>query len=76
MGGLIDSAIVGPCPGRCRRRNVRACCFGDLVDLPEHGHVVAMMTRMAADELGLKVGRDVFALIKTVALDERGVAGR
>jgi molybdate transport system ATP-binding protein len=46
------------------------------VDLPEHGHVVAMMTRMAADELGLKVGRDVFALIKTVALDERGVAGR
>ena len=46
------------------------------VDLPDHGHVVASVTRMALDELGLTVGRDVFALIKTVALDERGIAGR
>ena len=29
---------------------------------------------MAIDDLGLTPGRDVFALIKTVALDERGVA--
>jgi molybdate transport system ATP-binding protein len=47
-----------------------------IIDLPEHGHVVASLTRMAVDDLGLTVGRDVFALIKTVALDERGVAGR
>ena len=33
-----------------------------------------MVTRMAVDELGLAAGRDVFALIKTVALDERGIA--
>jgi molybdate transport system ATP-binding protein len=46
------------------------------VDLPVHGHIVAMVTRMAVDELGLAAGRDVFALIKTVALDERGIAGR
>ncbi len=46
------------------------------VDLPDHGHLVASVTRMALDELGLTVGRDVFALIKTVALDERGIAGR
>jgi molybdate transport system ATP-binding protein len=46
------------------------------VDLPGHGHVVASLTRMAVDELGLAVGRDVFALIKTVALDERGIASR
>jgi molybdate transport system ATP-binding protein len=44
------------------------------IDLPMHGHVVALVTRMAVDELGLAPGRDVFALIKTVALDERGVA--
>jgi molybdate transport system ATP-binding protein len=44
------------------------------IDLPEHGHVVALVTRMAVDALGLAPGRDVFALIKTVALDERGVA--
>jgi molybdate transport system ATP-binding protein len=44
------------------------------VDLAGHGHIVASVTRMALDELGLAVGRDVFALIKTVALDERGIA--
>jgi len=44
------------------------------IDLPVHGHIVAMVTRMAVDELGLAAGRDVFALIKTVALDERGIA--
>jgi molybdate transport system ATP-binding protein len=46
------------------------------VDLTGHGHIVASLTRMAVDELGLAAGRDVFALIKTVALDERGIAGR
>jgi molybdate transport system ATP-binding protein len=44
------------------------------VDLKGHGHLVAMTTRMAADELALKPGDPVFALIKTVALDERGIA--
>jgi molybdate transport system ATP-binding protein len=44
------------------------------IDLPAHGHIVALVTRMAVDELRLAAGRDVFALIKTVALDERGVA--
>jgi molybdate transport system ATP-binding protein len=44
------------------------------IDLPLHGHVVALVTRMAVDQLRLAPGRDVFALIKTVALDERGVA--
>jgi len=44
------------------------------IDLTGHGHIVASLTRMAVDELGLAVGRDVFALIKTVALDERGIA--
>jgi len=45
------------------------------VDLEGHGHLVAMTTRMAVDELALKPGDPVFALIKTVALDERSVAG-
>jgi molybdate transport system ATP-binding protein len=44
------------------------------IDLPVHGHIAALVTRMAVDELRLVPGRDVFALIKTVALDERGVA--
>jgi len=43
------------------------------VDLKDHGHLVAMTTRMAADELALKPGDPVFALIKTVALDERSI---
>jgi molybdate transport system ATP-binding protein len=44
------------------------------VELKGHGHLVAMATRMAVDELALKPGAPVFALIKTVALDERSVA--
>jgi molybdate transport system ATP-binding protein len=39
-----------------------------------HGQLVALATRKAVDELGLKVGDSVFALVKTVALDERTVA--
>ena len=44
------------------------------VDLAGHGHLIAFATRMAIDELGLGPGDQVFALIKTVALDERCVA--
>lgn len=44
------------------------------VDLQGHGHLVALATRMAIDQLGLDAGDQVFALIKTVALDERAVA--
>ena len=41
------------------------------VNLKGHGHLVAMTTRMAVDELALTRGTPVFALIKTVALDGR-----
>jgi len=44
------------------------------VELIGNTHLVAMATRMAVDELGLKPRDRVFALIKTVALDERSVA--
>jgi molybdate transport system ATP-binding protein len=44
------------------------------VELVGNAHLVAMATRMAVDELGLKARDQVFALIKTVALDERNVA--
>lgn len=44
------------------------------VALQGHGQIVALATRMAVDELGLGAGDQVFALIKTVALDERSVA--
>jgi molybdate transport system ATP-binding protein len=44
------------------------------IDLKDDGHLVAMATRMAVDELALRPGVPVFALIKTVALDERSIA--
>jgi molybdate transport system ATP-binding protein len=44
------------------------------IDLDGHGHIAASATRMAVDELGLAAGRRVFALIKTVALDEHTAA--
>src|SRR5664280_724206 len=44
------------------------------IDLVGHGQLVALVTRKAVDELGLGDGDRVFALVKTVALDERTVA--
>jgi molybdate transport system ATP-binding protein len=44
-----------------------------IVALRGGGRIVALATRMAVDELGLQRGTQVFALVKTVALDERMV---
>jgi molybdate transport system ATP-binding protein len=44
------------------------------IDLVGHGQLVALVTRKAVDELGIGAGDRVFALVKTVALDERTVA--
>lgn len=45
-----------------------------VIRLEGHGQLVALATRKAIDELGLRHGDQVFALVKTVALDERTVA--
>ncbi|MGD0531981.1 MAG: molybdenum ABC transporter ATP-binding protein [Methyloceanibacter sp.] len=44
------------------------------IDLDGHGQLFALATRKAIDELELGRGDRVFALVKTVALDERAVA--
>ena len=46
---------------------------GVSVDLDGHGHLFALATRKAVDELELHIGDRVFALVKSVALDERAV---
>jgi molybdate transport system ATP-binding protein len=46
------------------------------IDLVGHGQLVALATRKAIEELKLAHGDKVFALVKTVALDERTVAAR
>lgn len=47
---------------------------GVSIDLDGHGHLFALATRKAVDELGLRPGARVYALVKAVALDERAVA--
>ena len=47
---------------------------GVSIALVGHGQLYALATRKAIDELGLTRGDRVFALVKTVALDERAVA--
>jgi molybdate transport system ATP-binding protein len=47
---------------------------GVTIDLDGHGHLFALATRKAIDDLELVPGDRVFALVKTVALDERAVA--
>jgi molybdate transport system ATP-binding protein len=43
------------------------------IALKGDGRLFAMATRRAIDDLGLKPGDQVFALVKTVALNERTV---
>ncbi|MGH6866649.1 MAG: molybdenum ABC transporter ATP-binding protein [Methyloceanibacter sp.] len=47
---------------------------GVSIGLDGHGKLFALATRKAIDDLKLRRGDRVFALIKTVALDERAVA--
>lgn len=47
---------------------------GISVDLDGHGRLFALATRKAIDELNFRLGDRVYALVKTVALDERAVA--
>jgi molybdopterin-binding protein len=47
---------------------------GVSIDLDGHGHLFALATRKVIDELALCPGDRVFALVKSVALDERAVA--
>jgi molybdate transport system ATP-binding protein len=46
------------------------------IELDGHGQLFALATRNAIDELGLRPGDRVFALVKTVALDARAMAAR
>jgi len=67
--------------------SVRSCLFGQIgsiekngplatveIVLEGEGHLYAVTTRHALDELGLDRGARLFALIKTSALDERQAA--
>ena len=47
---------------------------GVSIDLDGHGHLFALATRKAIDEPALRLGDRVFALVKSVALDERALA--
>ena len=47
---------------------------GVSIDLDGHGHLFASAMRKVIDELALRPGDRVFALVKSVALDERAVA--
>jgi molybdate transport system ATP-binding protein len=47
---------------------------GVVIDLDGHGRLFALATRKAIDELKLTRGDRIYALVKTVALDERAIA--
>jgi molybdate transport system ATP-binding protein len=46
---------------------VRLDCSGDTL--------IARVTRLSVDRLGIKLGTPVFALVKTVAIDRKSVSG-
>jgi molybdate transport system ATP-binding protein len=45
------------------------------IELRGGDRLLAYTTRLAMEEMGLDTGDEVFALIKTVSLDERGITG-
>lgn len=77
-----DVAISPEPPGRLSIRNVLDARILEIVPTDavhvellldvDGRHVRSRITREALDELGLAVGQDVHALIKSVALEERG----
>ena len=60
--------------GRIAAIETDGAVAGISVDLDGQGRLFALATRKAIDELNLRQGDRVYALIKTVALDERAVA--
>ena len=60
--------------GRIAAIEADGALAGISVDLDGQGRLFALATRKAVDELNLRQGDRVYALIKTVALDERAVA--
>lgn len=45
------------------------------LDLKGGGRLTSALTRLALDEMNLRVGDEIFALVKSVALDERELGG-
>lgn len=79
-----DVALAATAPNDTSVRTILRGCV-DRIDATESAHafvtlllpngekLVSAVTRLAIDELGLDVGADVFALVKSVALDERAL---
>ena len=61
LHGTVSS--IGPAPGAIAEVVVK--CGGELL--------IARVTRRSVDQLALAPGREVWALIKTVALDRRSL---
>ena len=77
-----DVAVAAERPGRLSIRNVLAArvlridaedpVYVELLLSVDGRHLRSRITREALEELGLEPGQDVFALIKSVALEDRG----
>jgi molybdate transport system ATP-binding protein len=83
---LVKATDVTLSAGRPQNLSVRSVLTGKIaavetegplaaveITLDGEGRLYAMATRRAVDDLGLRVGDLVFALVKTVALDEHAV---
>jgi molybdate transport system ATP-binding protein len=86
---IVKATDVVLAAGPPRDLSVRSSLRGQIGSIEKHGplaaveivlegegHLYAVTTRHALDELGLDRGARLFALIKTSALDERQVRGR
>lgn len=84
---LVHATDVALATHRPESVSIRTVLTGTIADIPDSqgpsvtidvvldggSHLAASVTRAAAAELGLEQGRPVFALVKSVALDERPV---
>ena len=88
VSALVHATDVSLAPGATGPLSIRSTLAGTIAEV-EHdgalaavvvalrggGTLTALVTRRAMDDLALRVGAPVNALIKTVALDEGAVAG-
>src|SRR6185437_754415 len=75
---VVRATDITLAKARMQNLSVRTTLSGTIagisIDLDGHGHLFALATRKAIDDLALRPGDRVFALVKSVALDERAVA--
>jgi molybdate transport system ATP-binding protein len=71
-----DISASNVCRGKVTEMRAEEGAILDMRIQVGEQHLLARVTRRSADQLGLAVGRDVFAIVKTVSIDRHSIGMR